>query len=371
MKSRNLSCHVFTVIPLLLVSLAAGDPPAGYYDPASGLYGDDLQQALHDIIDDHNSVSYDYIWQAFCTTDDKPGNIVWDMYSDVPGGTPPYTYTLIVDQGGSASGEGEGYNREHSWPRSWFDDDAPMNTDLFHIVPSDIYVNNRRGNYPYGEVDYPTWTSLNGSRLGPCSYTGYSGTVFEPIDGYKGDFARNYFYMATRYYGEDAGWTGSPMTDGAVLKQWAENMLIEWHLNDPVSPKETERNDAVYAIQYNRNPFIDHPEYVLMVYDPTSVESPDARFNVASIDGVRPDPFRSSAEIHFSLSAPSNVNISIYDVTGRIVASPADGLNLPAGSHTASWDGRSSSGLRCESGLYFCVLTVSGETLSERIVKLD
>ncbi len=128
------------------------------------------------------------------------------MYSDNPGGTVPYTYNLTdADQCGNYGGEGDCYNREHSWPKSWSDEDAPMYSDLFHLYPTDGYVNGRRSNYPFGDVGSASWTSMNGSKVGSCSYPGYSGTVFEPIYEYKGDFARSYFYMTVRYYNEDNG----------------------------------------------------------------------------------------------------------------------------------------------------------------------
>lgn len=207
--------------------------PEGYYDSAEGLEGDSLKAALHQIIDAHTVHSYDYAWTAFYTTDDKPNGKVWDIYSDVPGGTPPYEYTFGEDEGGVGGQEGNGYTREHSWPKSWFGGDvSPMRSDLFALYPCDAHVNGNRGAYPYGEVATPEWTSLNGSKRGPCSYPGYSGTVFEPIDEYKGDLARTYFYMPTRYYTEDSGWPGSPMTDGAELLPWAAEMLFEWHLED-------------------------------------------------------------------------------------------------------------------------------------------
>jgi endonuclease I len=76
-----------------------------------------------------------------------------------------------------------------------------MNSDLFQIYPTDGYVNQKRGNYPYGETNNASWISTNGSKLGACSVSGYNGTIFEPINEYKGDIARTYFYMATRYYG--------------------------------------------------------------------------------------------------------------------------------------------------------------------------
>lgn len=364
MKAINLT--LFLLIPCSLYA----DPPPGYYDPASGLTGPELQQALHDIIDDHVSITYDDVWLAFYTTDDREDSLVWDMYSDIPGGTPPYIYVLGDDQGGSAGGEGEGYNREHSWPKSWFGgEEFPMYTDMFQIVPTDIYVNNRRGNYPYGEVDSPTWVSMNGSRLGPCSWPGYTGVAFEPIDPYKGDFARNYFYMATRYLGEDEGWPGSPMADGAVLTEWAEEMLIVWHLSDPVSDKETERNDAVYDIQNNRNPFIDHPEFVLMVYDPSSVGHAGQALDPNSF-AISPNPFTESAELRFALSAGVLVELTVYDLSGRQVCTPADGHSLSPGYHSLIWNGYDDHGREVPSGIYLCVLRAGMEMSSIMVLKL-
>lgn len=360
---------ILAVVTFAMSGPASAGIPAGYYDPAAGLEGEELRAALHGIIDDHQAISYDDIWLAFYTTDDRPDGYVWDMYSDIPGGTPPYLYTFGDDEGGSASGEGEGYNREHSWPKSWFGDQAPMNTDLFHIVPTDIYVNNRRGNYPFGEVTSPTWTSLNGSRLGPCSWPGYSGTVFEPVDAFKGDFARNYFYMATRYYTEDAGWPGSPMTSGSQLLEWAEDMLIAWHLSDPVGAKELDRNEAVYAIQENRNPFIDHPEYVLMIYEPTGIEFPgEAPALVAA--AASPNPFFGTVGISFTLSVPAEVDLTVYDVYGREVVAVLDDAAYASGEYEVSWDGTGETGESIPPGVYLCRVSVPGADSVCQILKL-
>lgn len=261
-------------------------PPAGYYSSAEGLKGDTLQLVLHEIIKGHTSVSYSYLWTAFQTTDDKPDGSVWDMYSDKPGGTPDYSYQFGTDQGGSAAGEGEGYNREHTFPRSWFGGAvSPMNTDLHGLVPSDIYVNNRRSNYPYGEVGTPSWTSTNSSKLGDCITPGYTGKVFEPIDEYKGDFARFHLYYAVRYLNEDQDWPGGPATDGSQPKEWSLEMLLRWHEQDTVSQKERDRNDAVYLIQKNRNPFIDHPEYAKLIWKPES----DTTTSVQELQKVQND----------------------------------------------------------------------------------
>jgi endonuclease I len=256
----------FTVILTIFSSYLFAQIPTAYYNDVSNQSGTELQTTLHNIIDDHTTISYSAIWDAFEQTDSKENGKVWDMYSDIPDGTPDYEYSFGSNQCGNYSGEGDCYNREHSFPKSWFGDQSPMSEDLFHIYPTDGYVNGKRGNYPLGETNSPTWTSTNGSKLGTCSYPGYTGIIFEPIDTYKGDLARSYFYMATRYYNEDSSWPGSTMTDGAEPKTWAMTMLLEWSKNDPVSQKELNRNDSIYNIQHNRNPFIDHPEYATSIW---------------------------------------------------------------------------------------------------------
>jgi endonuclease I len=313
----------FTILSFLFITLYAtanAQPPAGYYNSASGKTGTDLQQALHDIIDNHTSVSYTTLWTSFKTTDKKSNGKVWDMYSDIPGGTPPYEYTFVSDQCGNYDSENDCYNREHSWPKSWFNDASPMYSDLFHIVPTDGYVNNRRSNYPYGEVGTATWTSLNGSKLGTSITPGYSGIVFEPRDEYKGDFARNYFYMATRYYNEDSGWPGSEMVTGSQFKPWAKTMLLIWAQLDPVSQKETDRNNAVFAIQNNRNPFIDHPEYANSIWG-TNVGIRDQQAEIALL--VYPNPVSGTCTINLPPEFNQQNNmLVVYSSTGTVVNAP-------------------------------------------------
>ena len=137
--------------------------------------------------------SYDGLWEAYKTTDVRPdGTHFWDIYSD----TTMYT---LNDQRINASykKEGDSINREHIIPQSSFNEAAPMKSDIHHVLPSDGYVNNRRSAYPHGIVTgSPTYTSNDGCKLG--SGTG-STTVFEPMDNYKGDIARIYFYFVTCY----------------------------------------------------------------------------------------------------------------------------------------------------------------------------
>ncbi len=254
-------------IAILQIYTIAAQIPAGYYDAASGLSGKALQQALHDAIDNHRIIPYDSLYICFRKTDVKNDSIVWDMYSDKPGKTPAYLYYYGKGKEcGNYDSEADCYNREHSFPKSWFNDMPPMNSDLYHIYPTDGYVNNRRANYPFGETNSPTWTSSNGSKMGACSWPGYTGIIFEPADEYKGDFARTYFYMATRYYGEDTSWPGSDMVTGAQPKPWALAMLLAWHRADSVSVKEINRNNEVYNFQKNRNPFIDNTLFVEKIW---------------------------------------------------------------------------------------------------------
>ncbi len=301
----------------LLISTTKAQPPQGYYDPAAGKLGTALQQALHDIIDNHTAVSYASLWTHFQTTDKKSNGKVWDMYSDIPGGTPPYEFTFGSDRCGNYSGESDCYNREHSWPKSWFNDGNPMYTDMFHLVPTDGYVNGRRSNYPYGEVGTASWTSQNGSKLGDCATPGYTGVVFEPRDEYKGDFARNYFYMATRYYKEDSGWPGSAMVIGSQFKPWAKAMLLIWAQEDPVSQKEINRNNAIYTIQDNRNPFIDHPEYANSIWGSnTGIFDEPAQVALQ----VYPNPASSKCTITLPPEFnQQNYTFVVYSSTGVVV----------------------------------------------------
>lgn len=279
-----------TLVTLVLIALGGSlfaQAPAGYYSNATGKTGDELKTALHEIIKGHTSISYSNIWNAFWTTDNKGNNVVWDMYSD--GATYSYSYVNGDDQCGEYVQEGDCYNREHSWPQSWFsgNDQAVPSRDLHHIFPTDGFVNAQRGSYPFGEVNNATWTSQNGSKLGVCnSSLGYTGTVFEPIDEYKGDFARAMMYMSVRYYTEDEEWGSSGMTDKSVIKPWAIAMLMDWSDNDPVSQKEIDRNNAVFDIQGNRNPFIDFPEYARMIWDSNWHESIGGYVKVTSSEDI-------------------------------------------------------------------------------------
>ncbi len=314
--------RLFYPLFLILPAFAFAQPP-GYYTTANGLNGQPLRAALRNIIRAHTALSYTPgLWNAYYTTDKKPNGKVWDMYSDIPGGTPAYEYTLGTDQCGSVSPPAENgcYNREHTWPQSKFASDTPMQTDLFLVIPSDYYVNNRRGDLPYGKVGTASETFTNGSKTGNNVYPGApSGNCFEPIDSFKGDLARAYFYISTCYRNDSGKFSTWEMATLVALKPWAAQMLLSWHHLDPVSKKEKDRNEAVYALQGNRNPFIDKPEYADCIWGTGDCSTTGTSF--VNADGqleLFPNPTGS----FFKISVPERLKtttlvVRVFNTTGQ------------------------------------------------------
>ena len=348
MKHRLL----FILLFVTTIGWTTAQIPDGYYDAAVGKSGEELRTALYDIIKTHTAVSYNDLWNSYRATDVMPSGKVWDIYSDVPDGTAAYYYDFGTDQCGSYTREGDCYNREHSIPQSWFGEEATMRTDLFHLYPTDGWVNNKRGNLPYGMVSSATWTSTNGSKLGPCGYPGCSGTVFEPIDAYKGDLARSYFYMTVCYKNKNLGQTPESMFSGSQLLGWAQQMLVEWHNADPVSEKEVNRNRVIYSqIQHNRNPFIDCPELVDYLFgsrvgeawyptcfewEPDTTEITDTTgitdtTDITDTTGIISDNFLANIPSYRLYPNPATDNVTVesaggvissvelYDVMGRLL----------------------------------------------------
>lgn len=275
---------VMALLMLVLQLFAQGPNNSGtYYQAANGRKGAALKTALYTIISKHTTISYDGLLTYYKQTDRRADGKVWDMYSN----TTNYSFT---DNNGSYKKEGDIYNREHSVPQSWFGKASPMKSDIVHVVPTDGYVNGRRSNFPFGETKNPTYTSNNGfSKLGPCSVEGYSGTVFEPNDEYKGDFARIYFYMATCYENKIASWNQAAVFAGnayPAYKAWFIKMLLRWAKEDPVSQKEIDRNNAVYGCQHNRNPYVDYPGLEQYVWG----DKQDVAFSYDHYDSANPNP---------------------------------------------------------------------------------
>lgn len=243
--------------------------PAGYYSTLEGKSGAALKQAVKAVCRPADFVTPEYnkeggTWTAFETTDVRIINgkkIWWDMYSN---------RIVYVSSGHDA------FNIEHSVPKSWWGEKACLEAyqDLMHLNPSDADTNNRKSSLPLGVVADARLYDNGLSKIGtPVSgYGGGSSSVFEPADEYKGDFARAYLYVFTMY--SDVNWLAekgatqmlSIGTGDAEPLPWVVDMLLSWAAADPVDDKELSRNDEIYKIQHNRNPYIDYPELVTYVF---------------------------------------------------------------------------------------------------------
>ena len=300
------------VIPVWGATSPANLPT--YYSSLNGKSGTTLFSAVHSVSKvGYSTLSYGGLWTAYKTTDVYPAGHakagkIWDMY----GGC---TFTYSSDQCGGYSDECDCYNREHSIPKSWFGggtSDGTPGVDLFHIFPTDGKVNGMRSAYAFGEVSSSSY-SYNGSKLGTAksitisntilntsgsSTQTCSATVFEPIDEYKGDFARAYFGTMIRWsegdYQTFTTGAGAYMFSNAYtaakyygLTAYGVALLMKWHRNDPVSQKEIDRNNACQDTQGNRNPFIDYPCLAEYFWGNKSGET----FNLSDVIGSFTDGF--------------------------------------------------------------------------------
>ena len=248
-------------ITLCFVCFAQGPNNSGtYYHAANGKKFKELKTALHNIIKKANVLSYGsgegHTWDGFYTSDRNSDNSVIDRYSDEK---------RYFSEKGSAIG---GMNIEHSMPKSWWGGSQNQAyKDIQHLMPSDANANSAKSNFCMGEV--VNLTKIVGNiKIGKGQgRTTSSLTLWEPADKWKGDFARIYFYMATCY--SDLNWVktnpcseqvDAANTDWPFFYEYVYKMLLEWAENDPVDDIEIQRNNAVYTIQGNRNPFIDYPK---------------------------------------------------------------------------------------------------------------
>ena len=289
MKKISFNCLLFV---FAISSVAQTITPAAslpdYYADLQDKSGKSLFDALHVVTKKgYTSLDYTGLWNAYQYSDLRDNGKVWDMYSDCD-----WTYRTSQCGTISYSDECDCYNREHSIPKSWFGGSQSQNTpgtDIFHVVPTDGYVNGMRSNNAYGEVGSATYT-FDGAKLGSAknitivngntiagdegTSISASGTVFEPRDEYKGDFARGYLGTMIRWAGDYQAFTTSDgskifstnySTGSFGLTSYGVALLMKWHRQDPVSQKEIDRNNGIQQMQGNRNPFIDYPylaEYI-------------------------------------------------------------------------------------------------------------
>lgn len=348
----------FNLIMLTLGAAAASAAvPEGYYDSLNGLTGKALRQAAAKKADGHKAISYSSgTWDAFKSTDVKMVNgreAWWDMYSS----------NIVYTSEGHP-----GMNVEHSVANSWWGgtkNDAYK--DLFHLNPSNSDANSRKSNYPLGEIATGTWD--NGVTFVGHPVSGQGGGnnyVYEPADEYKGDFARVFMYMFTTYenisWKSDKSWMFEVGSED-MFKPWAVALLLKWHRQDPVSQKEIDRNEAIYRIQGNRNPYIDAPELAEYVWgnkkgekyyygeyepgtepvdpvdpvDPTDPEVPGDILpgqwvEVASINQIYADAqyiaVGESAKVAMALDTSSTPYASFFQPTAAVTIRETDGVKV-------------------------------------------
>ena len=347
--------------------------PLGYYSTLDGKVTADLKTELHNIIcqDTTHYLKYGagtgYTWQGFYSTDrDLTNNEVIDMYSD----SQRFFDVNYIALG--YKGFGMTIQIEHSVPKSWWgcDIDHPdcAALDLNHMYPSDGTYNNYKSNNPLGVVT-GALTHTNGvSKIGIGTYPGYTGTVFEPADQFKGDFARSYFYIATAYQHYVNKWvptaTGIMMEANTypTLKPWAIELLLQWSRMDPVSEKEKTRVENVFNIQKNRNPFIDYPQLAEYIWG----NRKDSVFHLTSATGVEShisrklsiSPNPASDRVTLNFEEPVGVfHYSIYSMTGSVVLSGnTDSPSIKVSGLTG--------------GVYSCVVETASEKMISKLIIL-
>lgn len=337
--------HFFSLFVLCILAQFSWAVDQSYYSSINNKQGSTLRDNLYTITcAGPTGMSYDGLWEAYKTSDVYPADSVgkagkiWDMYSNV-------LWTPGQKQCGNYSNVGSCYNREHSVPKSWFNEAKPAYYDLGHIVPTDGYVNNQRGNNPIGECEGGTRLT-NGSyratgRLGSSTFSGYTsvGTVFEPDDQYKGDFARMYMYMAVRYKkgNKDNVSISSEMyntTDANYgFTAYSVALLMKWHRNDPVSRKEVDRNNGMQSEQGNRNPFVDYPALAEYLWGTKTsdtfsfndvVGSFESDFIWEESDGFKTSGPRitlSTTSLTMDATAPNSSSTKTFTVTGADLTS--------------------------------------------------
>ena len=334
---------------LLLLSTAGIFAQGNYYNAVIDLTGQALYAGLHGLISTNSNNSYDgskaYLFQ---TLDNVDGNVTCIYTGQV--------YNVGYNYTGSTNP-----NTEHTYAQSWFStpETSIKKADLHHLFPSNSVVNSSRGNYPlftvanhaYANVYYndTPWQSYRGSSIG-----GY--TVFEPADETKGNIARALLYFNTRYYD--------------TLTQQNVNMLpdlVQWHFADPPDAIEIARNTGIYDFQTNRNPYVDHPEFVSRIWGGSpSDDEASPELAGLSLDRVFPNPFTARVNLSLSSKKPQTAQIEVFNARGQKLRAWVQ--ILPQGSSELSWDGSGDSGQRLPAGLYLIRISTGAATLTAKVL---
>ncbi len=331
---------LFAIVVLFFAINIQAQIPSGYYDGTEGLQEEQLKNALHDIIKNHTEYSYSDLKWMLKETDEDPNN----------SNNVILLYTGRSQNKNTFGGGANDWNREHVWAKSHgnFGTSAPAGTDAHHLRPTDASVNSSRGNKDFdnGGQQHPEATG--------CYFTS---TTWEPRDEVKGDVARMIFYMAVRYEGGN----GEPDLEvvdytptGTQPKHGKLSTLLDWNTQDPPDAFEINRNNVIYGYQHNRNPFIDHPEFVNLIWDPGS-----ASVKNSTADHLRifPNPTKDKIEIQY-FDKQKIDKIEIYNLLGKLELSTNTGED-----HLVDVSSLSK-------GIYFLKLITGNEMITKKFIKI-
>lgn len=350
---------------LLTIGFGFAQPSATYYNAATGT-GYALKTQLKNIITaGYVDRAYSGLWITYQTSDRdvfigagyENDNSIYDMYSENPIGSTNecnFVYGTDEDQGNGGATECEFYNREHIIPQSVFNQVSPQRNDAHFVTPTDKKVNNVRGNDPHGNVAVASYTSNNGSKFGTSAVPGFIGNVFEPNPAFKGDIARMYFYFATRYETAVAGYIYEMFngTSNQVFTPAFLNILLTWNAQDPVSQFEIRRNNAIFARQNNRNPFIDNNSYVTAIWG-----APLATDNFDALESVSIYPNPSSNNKITIETVTALTEIDLISVNGQLIQQIKNPI----------FQNNSYSLENLPKGFYFLKLTTDTQSVTKKI----
>ena len=320
---------------------------AGYYDNVEDLSGTELLYALRNLIDTNSYSSYngakDYLFQDL---DNNSGQVTCVYTGE--------TYNINSSYNGQSNP-----NTEHTYAQSWFSssESSIKKADLHHLFITTMQVNSSRGNLPFGNVASIAASDVYYNDTPWQSYRGrdnWQNNVIQVNPHFRGNTARAILYFHTRY--------------GDSLSQGGVNMLstmIAWHYADPPDAAEVTRNNNLHSFQGNRNPFVDRPEFVNRIWNPTSTDDPfQDQVPALRIDNAYPNPFRDQITVAIDAKDANNVIAGIFNVKGQLIHSH----RFMDNSKNFTWNGKDSSGNEAPAGIYFIRLNSPEESATTKIL---
>jgi len=346
MRKSSIKHLLLALLLVLTFSLQAE-----YYDNVINLTGQPLFNGLRTLISNNTNTSYDTSKEVLFQTLDNVGGNVTCVYTG-------QVYNVGYSYTGSSNP-----NTEHTYAQSWFtgSDTNKKKSDLHHLFVTNSTVNSSRGNYPFDVVANHSSATVYYTNTPRQSYRGTNAsgrTVFEPADQFKGNIARALLYFYTRYSGESLSQQNVDMLP----------TLLQWHVADPPDAAEVTRNNGVFAYQNNRNPYVDHPEFVGRIWGTANADYEMVMgLDDLQIDRVYPNPFSSGLAISMESKNAASCSTTIYNLKGQKVY--YEMVTIPAGKSEWNWNGLDKNGTPAPSGLYFVAVDNGSEREVKRVIK--